>query len=797
MAYLDKTIVTNDESTASSFYVPFATATSGPIDLKTDSGFYYNPNTKTLRVDKLDVITQTWLESETVTIADNLVQLNSNATGVPSEDSGLEVNRGSSANVLMKWNESTDRWQFTNDGTTYYNIPISTEYNINNDHGTVTSVATGTGLTGGTITGSGTISLAAAYGDSINPYASKTAKYVLAAPNGADGVPTFRALVASDIPTLNQNTTGTAANVTGTVAIANGGTGAGTAQAAINALAGAVTSGQYLRGNGTNVVMSAIQAADVPTLNQNTTGTAATVTGATQASITTCANLVSVGTITTGTWSATTIAVTKGGTGTTTAPTQGGIIYGSSTSAYGSTGVGTQNQLLVSNAASAPTWNTIDLTYMPDAAYKKSVKAATTTNITLSAPQTIDTVSVVAGDRVLVKNQSAPAENGIYVVQAAAWTRATDADTISKIAGATVNIDAGSQGGILWSNNLKTSDTLGTTAMPWYKLISTNDTANWDTAYTDRNKWDGGSSGLTAATGRTSLGATTVGSNMFTLANPSAITFLRVNADNTVSTLDAATFRTAIGAGTSSTSGTVTSIASGNGMNFTTITGTGPVTLGTPTGLTATTTDAVTATSHTHSIATAAAVSQSNATTNGVGTSTSLARADHTHAITGFALTAHSHGSSEVSAITYAVAATALTGASTAPSNGQLLIGDGTDYTRATLTAGQGIKVTNGAGSITIAQSETVVTKTAAYTMTATDSICLADATSASFVITLPAVASSAGIMYNIKKIDSSANTVTIDGNAAELIDGAANTVLGFQFQSISLICDGSAWYIL
>jgi hypothetical protein len=46
----------------------------------------------------------------------------------------------------------------------------------------------------------------------------------------------------------------------------------------MDALAGSTTSGQYLRGNGTDVVMSAIQAADVPTLNQNTTGSAATLT---------------------------------------------------------------------------------------------------------------------------------------------------------------------------------------------------------------------------------------------------------------------------------------------------------------------------------------------------------------------------------------------------------------------------------------------------------------------------------------------------------------------------------------
>jgi hypothetical protein len=63
--------------------------------------------------------------------------------------------------------------------------------------------------------------------------------------------------------------------VTGTLAIANGGTGETSRQNAMDALAGAVTSGQYLRGNGTDVVMAAIQAADVPTLNQNTTGTAA------------------------------------------------------------------------------------------------------------------------------------------------------------------------------------------------------------------------------------------------------------------------------------------------------------------------------------------------------------------------------------------------------------------------------------------------------------------------------------------------------------------------------------------
>jgi hypothetical protein len=94
--------------------------------------------------------------------------------------------------------------------------------------GTVTSVS-GTSPVASSGGATPAISLSSAYGDTLNPYAVKTAKYFLAAPNGADGVPVFRLIVASDIPTLNQNTTGTASNVTGTVAVANGGTGGTTA----------------------------------------------------------------------------------------------------------------------------------------------------------------------------------------------------------------------------------------------------------------------------------------------------------------------------------------------------------------------------------------------------------------------------------------------------------------------------------------------------------------------------------------------------------------------------------------
>ena len=94
-----------------------------------------------------------------------------------------------------------------------------------------------------------------------------------------------------------------------------------------------------------------------------------------------------------------------------------------------------------------------------------------------------------------------------------------------------------------------------------------------------------GGTGATAAAGaRTNLGATTLGANLFTLANVAAISFIRVNANNTVDTLDAAAFRTAIGAGTSGGSGTVTSVGGTGTVSGLTLSGTvtttGDLTLG-------------------------------------------------------------------------------------------------------------------------------------------------------------------------------------------------------------------------
>jgi len=111
---------------------------------------------------------------------------------------------GNGTNSATRLAIGTNGYVLTSNGTTASWTAASA--------GTVTSV-TGTSPVVSSGGATPAISLAASYGDTQNPYASKTANYVLAAPNGSAGVPTFRAVVAADIPTLNQNTTGSAGSV--------------------------------------------------------------------------------------------------------------------------------------------------------------------------------------------------------------------------------------------------------------------------------------------------------------------------------------------------------------------------------------------------------------------------------------------------------------------------------------------------------------------------------------------------------------------------------------------------------
>lgn len=74
--------------------------------------------------------TETIINTEELKVEDNIITVNSGVTGVPTLNAGLEVERGTSSNVSVIWNESLLRWTFTNDGFVYYPIPIPSEYNF-------------------------------------------------------------------------------------------------------------------------------------------------------------------------------------------------------------------------------------------------------------------------------------------------------------------------------------------------------------------------------------------------------------------------------------------------------------------------------------------------------------------------------------------------------------------------------------------------------------------------------------------------------------------------------------------
>jgi len=71
--------------------------------------------------------TQTTVNTQTIFLEDNLITLNYGTSGAPSENAGIQVDRGSSSDVFLQYNESTDKWQFTNDGSSYTDIAEDTD----------------------------------------------------------------------------------------------------------------------------------------------------------------------------------------------------------------------------------------------------------------------------------------------------------------------------------------------------------------------------------------------------------------------------------------------------------------------------------------------------------------------------------------------------------------------------------------------------------------------------------------------------------------------------------------------
>lgn len=96
----------------------------------------------------------------------------------------------------------------------------------------------------------------------------------------------------------------------------------------------------------------------------------------------------------------------------------------------------------------------------------------------------------------------------------------------------------------------------------------------------------------------------------------------------------------------------------------------------------------------------------------------------------------------------------------------------------------------------TVVTFDSVVTKTAAYTATDDDKIILCDASSGAFTITLRTAVNISGKDYTVKKIDSSANTVTIDGSGSETIDDGETAILTDQYESLTIVSNNVEWFV-
>jgi len=195
--------------------------------------------------------------------------------------------------------------------------------------------------------------------------------------------------------------------------------------------------------------------------------------------------------------------------------------------------------------------------------WKEPVRAATTTNITLSGAQMVDGVSVVAGERVLVKDQGTAADNGIYIV-GTPWTRAPDANTWDELVSALVFVESGGLAGSAWYCYVQPGGTLGVTAVTW---------SNFQVA----GAYFAGT-GLTLAANTFSI--TNTGVSAATYGSATTTPAIVVNAQGQITSATNTTITPAIGSITGLGTGVATALAINTGSVGSVLVNGGP--LGTP-----------------------------------------------------------------------------------------------------------------------------------------------------------------------------------------------------------------------
>lgn len=284
----------------------------------------------------------TYANTQTLLVGDNIFVLNADlpVASAPSENAGMEINRGSSSNVGIIWNEGTDKWTFTNDGSSYLNIASNSDVTS----ATVSANAYAVAVGAASNTWANTV------GTSGNAY---TVTVGAASNTWANTVGTAGNAYTVSVGAASNtwaNTVGTSGNAYTVTVGAASNTWANTVGVAGNnytntsvASANAYTNTMIAVANTNAANASYLSTGTVP--SGRLTGSYTGITG--------------VGTLTVGTWNASTVTVPYGGTGITTA-TANGVILGNGTNAFQVTAAGTDGQVLQVAGSGAPAFGMLD-----------------------------------------------------------------------------------------------------------------------------------------------------------------------------------------------------------------------------------------------------------------------------------------------------------------------------------------------------------------------------------------------------------------------------------------------------